>query len=140
VGGLSGPKATRGFPIAVAAENPLRFAPAGQGVLLGPGGAPPSGGHAPDRWQTGFPLVARRVPGVGAMPYERYGYALLPGYNGILTYSSPKASDQVAPAGTLWSKEPPDDASPDSNSPAAVRQNADPRPTTDPRVAIPRNG
>ncbi|MCW2272717.1 hypothetical protein GJ654_01325 [Rhodoblastus acidophilus] len=127
------PKLARAFPIAVAAENPLRFAPAGQGMLLGPGGRPP-GGFAQDRWQTGFPLVARRVPGVGAMPYERYGYALLPGYNGVQTYSSPKASDQLAPAGTLWSKEPPDDAS--SDNPPAAR--ADPRPPVDTRA--PRNG
>jgi tetratricopeptide (TPR) repeat protein len=133
------PKAARGaFPIAVSAENPLRFAPTGQGVLLGPGGLP-SGGYTQDRWQTGFPLVARRVPGVGAMPYERYGYALLPGYNGVLTYSSPKASDQLAPAGTLWSKEPPDDATPDSNRPAAARD-SDPRPLADPRALPARNG
>jgi tetratricopeptide (TPR) repeat protein len=139
------PKVARGeFPVAVTVENPLRFAPAGQGVLLGPDGAP-SGGFAQDRFQGLSPLVARRVPGVGAMPYERYGYALLPGYNGVLTYSSPRASDQAAPAGTLWSKEPPDDATPDSNQPATARD-SDPRQAPnssrglDPRANSPRNG
>ncbi len=135
---LPSPVARGQFPIAVAAENPLRFAPTGQGALLGPGGAAP-GGFAPDGYQRSFPLVARRVPGVGAMPYERYGYALLPGYNGVLTYSSPKASDQVAPAGTLWSKEPPDDATTDSGKPAASRE-ADPNAAPFARANSPRNG
>jgi len=133
IGGPGGPKLGRGFPIAVAAENPLRFAPTGQGGLLGPGGSAP-GGFAQDRWQACFPLVARRVPGVGAMPYERYGYALLPGYNGVRSYSSPKASELAAPAGTLWSKETPDDVLP-AASPAASRVD---RPPVESRA--PRNG
>lgn len=135
-------KRAHAFPIAVAAENPLRFAAAGQGAPLGPVGRVSGFAQdrfaqnrfAQDRWQTGFPLVARRVPGVGAMPYERYGYALLPGYNGVTTYSSPKASDQIAPAGTLWSKEPPDESA--SDTPAAARN--DPRPPVETRA--PRNG
>ena len=44
------------------------------------------------------PLVARRVPGAGPMPYERYGFALLPGYNGLTQAST--LSDP--PAGTQW--------------------------------------
>jgi tetratricopeptide (TPR) repeat protein len=129
-----GPRPARGaFPIAVAAENPLRFAPAGQGAPPGAGGAPTSGGYAQDRWQKSFPLVARRVPGVGAMPYERYGYALLPGYNGVLTSSSPTASDQIAPAGTLWAKEPPDTLA--SGASGAAARDPDPHPPTDPRAS-----
>ncbi len=64
------------FPQAVAPENPLRFTaqPAGEkggerDALRDLRAGPP-------------PLVARRVPGVGPMPYERYGYALLPSWNG----------------------------------------------------------
>jgi hypothetical protein len=41
------------------------------------------------------------------MPYERFGYALLPGYNGLAMPSAPVASEQIAPHGTLWSLEPP---------------------------------
>jgi len=130
--GGEAPKPARGaFPIAVAPENPLRFAPTGQGALSGPGG------FAQDRWQTSFPLVARRVPGVGAMPYERYGYALLPGYNGQQTYSSPKASDQVAPVGTLWSREPPDIPVSDDRTPAAAREPELRQPV---EARAPRNG
>ncbi|MGO9744373.1 MAG: hypothetical protein ACLPN5_23200 [Roseiarcus sp.] len=97
------------FPISVADENPYRFAPAEQPPLVNaPVGAdPPSepGGFAIDPASPMAPLVARRVPGVDAMPYERYGYALLPGYNGVTAPSASIASEQTAPAGTLWSRE-----------------------------------
>ncbi|KQO77205.1 hypothetical protein [Methylobacterium sp. Leaf88] len=83
------------FPLSVAAENPFRYLPAALarqvpersagGVLAEPAtGAPP--------------LVARRVPGAGTMPYERYGFALLPGYNGMTQAST--LTDP--PAGTQW--------------------------------------
>jgi tetratricopeptide (TPR) repeat protein len=83
------------FPVAVAAENPLRFPePTDQGreaeFLREPRGTPP--------------LVARRVPGVGAMPYERYGFTLLPGWNG-LDRATPQAAQPVPPAGTLAQSE-----------------------------------
>ena len=52
-----------------------------------------------------YPLVARRVPGVGPMPYERWGFGLLPGWNGAQTATWPPASAQIAPAGTLWAAE-----------------------------------
>ena len=44
------------------------------------------------------PLVARRVNGAGAMPYERFGFALLPGYNGL---DKPEGLG-APPSGTLW--------------------------------------
>jgi cellulose synthase operon protein C len=48
------------------------------------------------------PLVARRVIGVGPMPYERYGFTLLPGWNGKSAATWPPYSAQSAAAGTLW--------------------------------------
>jgi hypothetical protein len=44
------------------------------------------------------------------MPYERYGFTLLPGWQGQTNPSNPPASAQIAPAGTLWAKEPPEQA------------------------------
>jgi tetratricopeptide (TPR) repeat protein len=97
------------FPISVTAENPYRFAPAGAPELVNaPVGADApadSGGFALDPASPMEPPVARRVPGVGAMPYERYGYALLPGYNGVTMPSASIAVEQTAPAGTLWARE-----------------------------------
>jgi hypothetical protein len=52
-----------------------------------------------------MPLVARRVIGVGPMPYERYGFALLPGWNGKSAATWPPYSAQAALAGTLWNDE-----------------------------------
>ena len=94
------------FPIVVDPENPLRFAAAASGVR--PGAAPPPV-FPPlilrEPWQGPRPLVANRVPGVGPMPYERYGFSLLPGWNGQTTASGPTHSAQMAPAGTLWATE-----------------------------------
>ena len=82
------------FPIAVAAENPLR-----QG----------EGGAAPPRPREGEylrevrdapPLIARRVVGVGPMPYERYGFTLLPGWNGVVR-ASLQAGPPTPAVGTL---------------------------------------
>jgi tetratricopeptide (TPR) repeat protein len=82
------------FPIAVAAENPLR-----QG----------EGGAAPPRPREGEylrevrdapPLIARRVVGVGPMPYERYGFTLLPGWNGMVR-ASLQAGPPTPAVGTL---------------------------------------
>ncbi|MGH1573745.1 hypothetical protein ACRAWG_27765 [Methylobacterium sp. P31] len=79
------------FPVAVAAENPLRFPelpdPARASEYL----REPHGAQ---------PLVARRVPGIGAMPYERYGFTLLPGWNGI-DRATLQAAQSMPPAGTL---------------------------------------
>jgi hypothetical protein len=92
------------FPISVSPENDLRY-PSPGAATAGFAGAmarEPLGGP--------WPLVARRVPGIGPMPYERYGFTLLPGWQGQTTPSNPPASAQIAPAGTLWAKEPPEQA------------------------------
>ena len=94
------------FPVSTSPENDLRYP--------SPGAAAASAGFAgmtarepvPGPW----PLVARRVPGIGPMPYERYGFTLLPGWQGQTNPSNPPASAQIAPAGTLWAKEPPEQA------------------------------
>ena len=51
------------------------------------------------------PLLARRVPGVEAMPYERLGIALLPGWDGATTVKIGNASYYSAAVGTLWAEE-----------------------------------
>jgi len=99
-------KSLRGrFPLAVAAENPLRFPAFGM-----PGAPkasvpphPPAAQIALQQEPVRGPahLVARRVPGVGPMPYENYGFSLLPGWNGIETATSPPASAEAPASGTL---------------------------------------
>jgi cellulose synthase operon protein C len=84
------------FPVAVDPENELRFAALG-------GAAPTISGVAEGNF-AGAPLVARRVPGVGPMPYERYGFALLAAYNGRTTASAPHSA-LYAPAGTPWAQQ-----------------------------------
>jgi hypothetical protein len=59
-------------------------------------------GIALQRGRAGHGLVASRVPGVGRMPLERYGFALLPGWNGVTGPTSPTYAMQLAPKGTLW--------------------------------------
>lgn len=94
------------FPLAVDPENPLRYVAAISGVRAGaapPPFYPPAMLHEP--WRGPRSLVANRVTGVGAMPYERYGFALLPGWSGQAAASNPTHKLQVAPAGTLWAME-----------------------------------
>lgn len=85
------------FPIAVSPENPARFPD--QGTVKSPG----------DVWrprsQESAPLVARRVGGVTAMPYERFGYTLLPGWNGATEPSDTPEVDRLPARGTLWAQE-----------------------------------
>ena len=93
------------FPVSVDGQNPLRRWPVGR--LLGRpapnatarrgagGGTPAEPAHQMKQ------LVARRVPGVGAMPYERWGYQLLPAYNGRTQASEPHTAVKAA-KGTLW--------------------------------------
>ncbi|MGE8126386.1 hypothetical protein ACQKQD_05350 [Methylobacterium sp. NPDC080182] len=84
------------FPLAVSMENALRYPPPGLvRVLAEP---VPAGTYAREPVTPAPPLVARRVPGAGPMPYERFGYALLPDYRGVdkPEFLSPPA------AGTLW--------------------------------------
>jgi cellulose synthase operon protein C len=80
------------FPVSVTPENPLRFS-----ALLTIATSDVS-----DRVRGTWPLVARRVPGVGPMPYERYGFALRPAWDGTKEASSPTAMEQKVPEGTLW--------------------------------------
>ena len=83
------------FPVMVNLENDLRAAASGSAAP-----APP----VPERGAGRAPTTARRVPGVGPMPYERYGFALLPGWTGS-DASGSSAADRPAPAGTLWAEE-----------------------------------
>ena len=91
------------FPAAVAMENPLRFHPA-------PLAPPPEAPLRKDPATAPAPLVARRVPGVGPMPYEKYGFSLLPGWNGQAAASWPPYSRQIAPPGTQWAEQDADPA------------------------------
>ena len=95
----AGPKSTE-FPIAVAAENPYR-SQSGDRTLNPKGVA--------DSWRPPAPVIpvtqARRVPGVGPMPYERYGKTLLPGWNGTLQPALSAAALLRSPNGTQWSTE-----------------------------------
>jgi tetratricopeptide (TPR) repeat protein len=84
------------FPIAVLPENNLRFTSAGTFVPAS------EGGWLREPYAGPFPQVARRVPGVGPMPYERHGFTLLPGWNGTEAPTWPTASAQLPPEGTLW--------------------------------------
>jgi cellulose synthase operon protein C len=90
------------FPISVSPENPLRFATRASMPLDRAGR--PALAFRTDRRLSG-PLVARRVPGVDAMPYERLGIALLPAWNGATTVKIQNASYYSAAVGTIWSEE-----------------------------------
>ena len=85
------------FPVSVSLENNLRFSAA---RTL----ATDAAARVHDRDGAG-PLVARRVPGVGPMPYERYGFTLLKGWDGTLEASSPTAAERGTALGTLWALE-----------------------------------
>ena len=82
------------FPVAVSPENPLRFS--ALHTVTSEAMKPRVGAG---------PLVARRVPGVGSMPYERYGFTLLPGWDGTKDASSPTSAELSTPVGTLWTLE-----------------------------------
>jgi len=91
------------FPVATNPENDLRFNQTGtdSSSLIAPSVAyrrePFAGPYSP---------VARRVPGIGTMPYERFGFALLPAFNGETRASFILASDQLPTKGTRWALEP----------------------------------
>jgi hypothetical protein len=51
------------------------------------------------------PRIARRVPGTEAMPYERFGVALLPAYDGTTALSFRAMSYRSAAIGTIWAEE-----------------------------------
>jgi len=99
------------FPVAVDPENPLRFAAAAAPSAQSPSQFAQAAAQIalqPERFRGPYPLVAARVPGVGRMPYERYGFALLPGWNGVNGPTTPTYAAQIAPAGTLWATELPE--------------------------------
>ena len=91
-GGLVPLKKKTDFPFAVTPDNLLRFSAFAAAA-------------SPQSREALAPLVARRVPGVGAMPYERYGFTLRPGWDGTREASSPTAAERNAPVGTLWALE-----------------------------------
>ena len=83
------------FPIAVNPENPLRFAATDRNAVTA------TGGDWRARDAISATITARRVVGVGPMPYERFGFKLLKGWNG-----NPQPSlnllDAQAASGTAW--------------------------------------
>jgi len=89
------------FPIPVLPENPLRFAASGRPPIMTAAGA--------GNWRPQEPFaavtVARRVPGVGPMPYERFGLKLMPGWNGASQPSAAPDAALRAPIGTVWHTE-----------------------------------
>ncbi|MDH7798191.1 MULTISPECIES: hypothetical protein [unclassified Beijerinckia] len=101
------------FPVAIGPENPLRFASSGKWfgkpMPIAASGTMALTPMATEYYRGPYPLVARRVPGVGPMPYERYGFALLPGWNGITTASEPRNAEK-APEGTIWTTQQAEDA------------------------------
>ncbi|WP_156311972.1 hypothetical protein [Methylobacterium platani] len=115
------------FPLAVPLDNPLRYPPAGLAQAAAPGS------YAREPAAPAPPLVARRVPGAGAMPYERYGYALLPGYNGL---DKPEGLG-TAPPGTLWQEQQAERGR--SAAPESVRFSV-PARTTSERTLPPEKG
>ena len=86
------------FPVAVQPDNPLRFS------TLHTVANEEAGARSRGREGAG-PLVARRVPGVGPMPYEHWGFTLLQGWDGTAEASSPTAMEKDPPVGTLWALE-----------------------------------
>ena len=90
------PIKAKDFPIAVAPENPLRFPePAGSKTKL-------TVARPPDADQR--PLLARRVSGVVAMPYEQPELKLSPGWNGESLPSTAPSVDHAAAPGTIASQ------------------------------------
>jgi tetratricopeptide (TPR) repeat protein len=89
------------FPVTVAPENPLRFATRGSIAL--------DRGRPMQAFRNDHPvsrtLIARRVPGVDVMPYERLGIALLPAWDGATTVKIRSASYYSAAVGTIWAEE-----------------------------------
>ncbi|HMN72821.1 MAG TPA: hypothetical protein PKA55_13235 [Rhodoblastus sp.] len=99
------------FPVAVDPENPLRFAAAAAANPQSPAQFAQAAAQVAlqaEPFRGPYPLVAARVPGVGRMPYERYGFSLLPGWNGVNGPTTPTYAAQIAPAGTLWATELPE--------------------------------
>jgi hypothetical protein len=90
------------FPVPVSPQNLLRFAV--RAAL-----PPDRSGRVAQTFRTEGPLqpprIARRVPGAGAMPYERFGIALLPAYDGATMVKFHTAYYYYAAAGTTWAED-----------------------------------
>ncbi len=84
------------FPIAVASENPLRFPD--------PAGSKAKSVVARPQDLDQRPLIARRVSGVVAMPYEQSGLKLSPSWNGESVPSAASTVDSAPAQGTLASQ------------------------------------
>lgn len=87
------------FPISTPPDNPWRYVPPfalERSALMG---------YAREPIKGPWSLVAHRVTGVGAMPYEKWGFSLLPSWSGSISASAIIAADQVAPVGTQWALE-----------------------------------
>ena len=95
-GGANALRPKTDFPFAVHAENPLRFS----AIRI------VTSEDQSARGPSKAPRVARRVLGVGQMPYEHYGFALRPAWDGTNSWSSPSATERQAPAGTFAALEP----------------------------------
>ena len=95
-GDASQPVKAKDFPVAVASENPLRFPePAGVKTKF-PVARPPDPDHRP--------LLARRVSGVVAMPYEQSDLKLSPSWNGESIPSTAPSVDSPPAQGTIASQ------------------------------------
>ena len=84
------------FPIAVAPENPLRFPELASSKTKLTVARPPD----PDK----RPLLARRVSGVVAMPYEQLDLKLSPSWNGENAPSVTPSVDSAPAQGTIASQ------------------------------------
>ena len=120
------------FPILVSMENDLRVAAVGADPRM------------PElRWPERPPgrsaTVARRVPGVGPMPYERYGFSLLPAFNGDTAASALTAAERPVPRGTLWADTHADGTAEPEPAASTAQVPASDRPALD-RPDIDRTG
>ncbi len=103
------------FPAPTDPENAMRFAASASPATHSPSLKSQAAVDMPlqrEPVRGPWPLVASRVPGVGRMPYERYGFSLLPGWNGATGPTSPTYAVQRAPKGTLWEAEQAEKARP----------------------------
>ena len=87
---------TKDFPIAVAPENPLRFPEPASSKTKLTVARPPD----PDK----RPLLARRLSGVVAMPYEQPDLKLSPSWNGENAPSVTPSVDSAPAQGTIASQ------------------------------------
>ncbi|HUZ67787.1 MAG TPA: hypothetical protein VMU56_09015 [Beijerinckiaceae bacterium] len=100
------PKISRSeFPVSTDPQNPLRS------FVRASGAANFGLSYLSEPSRGPWPLVAHRVPGVGPMPYERYGFTLLPGWNGVTQPTWPPYSAQPAAPGTLAAQDAAETAS-----------------------------